>query len=122
MNQSDSETQVGKAKILKELQTIPSIGKACSYDLWNIGIRSIDDLKQQNPRALYDKLSVHSGVTQDICMLYTFRCAVYYATEKKHKKEKLNWWYWKDKPYLETKKRKIARPANQRSKIVAHKS
>lgn len=35
-------------------------------------------------------------------MLYTFRGAVYFATEKKHSKEKLNWWYWKDKKYNES--------------------
>ncbi|MGZ3922021.1 MAG: helix-hairpin-helix domain-containing protein [Bacteroidia bacterium] len=34
-------------------------------------------------------------------MLYTFRCAVYFVSEKNHSKEKLNWWYWKDKTYNE---------------------
>jgi len=90
-----------KEKILKRLQSIPSIGKACSLDLWNIGIRNISDLAGQNPRVLYDKLNTISGVTHDICMLYTFRCAVYFATENYHEKEKLNWWYWKDKYYNE---------------------
>ena len=90
-----------KDKVLKELQTIPSIGKACSLDLWNIGIRSIADLKAQNPALLYDKLNVLSGVTHDICMLYTFRCAVYFAKEVNPDKEKLNWWYWKDRNYNE---------------------
>lgn len=90
-----------KQKVLQELQSIPSIGKACSLDLWNIGIRSIPDLKGKNPAVLYHKLNVLSGVPHDICMLYTFRCAVYYATEKKHEPEKLKWWYWKDKMYKE---------------------
>ena len=85
-----------KEKILKQFQTIPSIGKACSLDLWNMGFRNIDELKGQDPSLLYDKLNKLSGVTHDICMLYTFRCAVYYVTEKDHVKEKLNWWYWKD--------------------------
>ena len=86
-----------KNKILKELQSIPSIGKACSLDLWNIGIRKVSDLKGKSPEKLYKKLNEVTGATHDICMLYTFRCAVYYATEKKHNKEKLKWWYWKDK-------------------------
>ncbi|MFT3911695.1 MAG: helix-hairpin-helix domain-containing protein [Ferruginibacter sp.] len=90
-----------KEKILKQFQTIPSIGKACSLDLWNMGFRNIDELKGKDPSVLYDKLNKLSGVTHDICMLYTFRCAVYYVTEKEHEKEKLNWWYWKDKPYNE---------------------
>ncbi len=90
-----------KEKVLKQFQTIPSIGKACSLDLWNIGIRSIGDLKGQNPNVLYHKLNSISGVTHDICMLNTFRCAVYFATEDHHEKKKLNWWYWKDKNYNE---------------------
>ncbi len=90
-----------KEQILKEFQTIPGIGKACSLDLWNIGIRSISELKGKNPSVLYDQLNTLSGETHDICMLYTFRCAVYFATEENHENEKLNWWYWKDKNYNE---------------------
>ncbi len=94
-------TTVDKNQALKQLQTIPGIGKSISLDLWNIGIKSIDDLKGNNPQKLYAKSNKLAGVRQDPCLLYTFRCAVYYATEKKLKKEKLNWWYWKDKKYNE---------------------
>ena len=90
-----------KNKILKEFQTIPSIGKACALDFWNMGFRSIDELKGKNPMKLYKQLNALTGVEHDICMLYTFRCAVYYVTETKHQKEKLSWWYWKDKTYNE---------------------
>lgn len=90
-----------KVLILKQLQTIPGIGKACSLDLWNIGIRKISNLSGKNPNKLYNKLNTVNGATHDICMLYTFRCAVYFASEKNHSKEKLNWWYWKDKKYNE---------------------
>jgi hypothetical protein len=90
-----------KENILKNLQTIPSIGKACSLDLWNIGIRNITDLAGKNPKILYEELNACTGVIHDICMLYTFRCAVYFASETTHQKEKLNWWYWKDKIYNE---------------------
>jgi hypothetical protein len=92
---------MNKEKTLKQFQTIPSIGKACSLDLWNIGIRSIDDLKGQNPALLYEKLNTLTGINHDICMLYTFRCAVYYVTEQHHDSEKLTWWYWKNKTYNE---------------------
>jgi hypothetical protein len=87
--------------VLKELQTISGIGKACALDLWNIGIRSIKELKDKNPAVLYDKLNTSSGVKHDICMLYTFRCAVYFVSEKHHDKQKLNWWYWKARGYNE---------------------
>jgi len=90
-----------KEKVLKQLKTIPGIGKACSLDLWNIGIRKVSDLKGQNPAVLYDRLNTFSGVKNDICLLYTFRCAAYFATENDYEKEKLNWWYWKDKYYNE---------------------
>jgi hypothetical protein len=88
-------------KTFKELQTIPGIGKACAADLWNIGVRRVSDLAGKNPQRLYNKLNTFSGIKHDPCMLYTFRCAVYYATEKTHSKEKLKWWYWKDKKYNE---------------------
>lgn len=90
-----------KTQILKEFQTIPSVGKACAMDFWDIGLRTLNDLKGRNPLVLYEKLNTISGVKHDICMLYTFRCAVYYVTEKTHDKKKLNWWYWKDKTYNE---------------------
>jgi hypothetical protein len=32
----------------------------------------------------------------DRCMLYVFRCAVYYATNKKHDPKLLKWWNWKE--------------------------
>ena len=95
------KTKRDKDNVLKIFQTIPGIGRACSLDLWNIGMRSIEDIKGQNPGVLYDKLNTISGVKHDICMLYTFRCAVYFATEEHHDKAKLNWWYWKDKTYRE---------------------
>jgi nucleotidyltransferase/DNA polymerase involved in DNA repair len=90
-----------KEKVLKQLQVIPGIGKACALDLWNIGIRKVADLKNKNPQVLYYRLNKYSGTVHDVCMLYTFRCAVYFSTEKIHDNEKLNWWYWKDKSYNE---------------------
>lgn len=86
---------------LKELQTIPSVGKSIALDLWNLGIRQTSDLKGKNPRVLYEKLNTLSGTTQDKCVLYTFRCAVYFASERSHETKKCKWWYWKNKEYNE---------------------
>jgi Pathogenicity locus len=86
-----------KATAIKELQRIPSIGKACAEDLWQIGIRKISDLNGKRPEKLYVKLNQTTGVIHDVCMLYTFRCAVYFASNTKHDPKKLRWWYWKDK-------------------------
>jgi hypothetical protein len=95
------EPSLDKSSVLKQFQTIPGIGKACSHDLWNIGLRAVEDLSGKNPNVLYERLNDATGIKHDICMLYTFRCAVYYATEKRHDKRKLKWWYWKDKTYNE---------------------
>ncbi len=90
-----------KESTLKELQSIPGVGKSIAGDLWNIGVRNINDLKGQSPKKLYTKLNTFKGVENDVCVLYTFRCAIYFATEKDYEKEKLKWWYWKDKEYID---------------------
>jgi hypothetical protein len=32
----------------------------------------------------------------DPCVLYVFRCAVYYASHEVHDPDLLKWWNWKD--------------------------
>ena len=81
---------------LKELQSIPGVGKSIANDLWKIGIRKIEDLKAKNPEDLYDQSNRQAGVVQDRCLLYVFRCAVYFASNKTHEPEKLKWWNWKN--------------------------
>ncbi|MEO8086759.1 MAG: helix-hairpin-helix domain-containing protein [Bacteroidota bacterium] len=83
-------------KSLKDLQRIPGVGKSIANDLWKIGIKKVEDLIDQNPQKLYDKSNRQEGVIQDRCLLYVFRCAVYFASNKKHEKEKLKWWNWKE--------------------------
>jgi hypothetical protein len=77
-----------------DLQTIPGIGVSLADRLHSIGIRSVKDLKNKNPENLYRKLCEKHGKV-DRCVLYTFRCAVYYASGGKGK-ERLKWWNWKD--------------------------
>ena len=91
-----------KKSVLKQLQTIPSIGKACANDLYLLGIRSPSDLHGRNPASLFADLSRITGISQDICMLYTFRCAVYYCTEANPDPQKLKWWYWKNHAYRDS--------------------
>jgi len=81
---------------LKELQQVPGVGKKTAEDLWNLGYRSVQDLKDRNPEELYLRLCAREGVHVDRCMLYVFRCAVYYASNKTHNPELLKWWSWKD--------------------------
>jgi nucleotidyltransferase/DNA polymerase involved in DNA repair len=88
-----------KAQEVESLTSIPGVGKSISKDLFDIGIRKVSDLKGQNPEKLYERSNKIAGVTQDRCLLYVFRCAVYYAeTKAKYRdSEKLKWWNWKDK-------------------------
>jgi len=92
-----------KDSVLLNLQSIPGVGKKISEDLWNIGIRSIQDLKGRNPESLYKKLCEFKSTKIDRCMLYVFRCAVYYASNTEHNPLLLKWWNWKDEKTMEYK-------------------
>ncbi|MBI4237031.1 MAG: helix-hairpin-helix domain-containing protein [Deltaproteobacteria bacterium] len=84
------------ASQLKDLRTIPGVGPSIAQDLWEIGIRTVADLRGKDPERLYAQSNTHAGVQQDRCLLYVFRCAVYYAEHTRHDPEKLKWWTWKD--------------------------
>ena len=88
-----------KQQSVKELTIIPGVGESLATDLWNIGITTIADLKEKNPNELYDLSNRFAGTVQDRCVLYIFKCAVYYANTPKDEQEtdKLKWWNWKDK-------------------------
>lgn len=81
-----------KEQSLKELRRIPGVGKSIANDLWNIGISAVSDLVDRDPEKLYIQSNQYAGVVQDRCLLYVFRCAVYYASNTKHEAEKLKWW------------------------------
>ncbi|MHC1720938.1 MAG: helix-hairpin-helix domain-containing protein [Clostridiaceae bacterium] len=81
---------------MSELERIPGVGKKMAEDLKLIGINRVADLKNKNPEELYIRLCVAKGQNVDRCVLYVFRCAVYYATERIHEPEKLKWWNWKE--------------------------
>lgn len=87
-----------KNAILKELQQIPGVGISIANDLWNIGIHSVAALKGRDPQQLYDESNKFAGMVQDRCLLYVFRCAVYFAETPITEREagKLKWWNWKN--------------------------
>ena len=86
-----------KIKDKSNLQKIPGVGKNIERDLKDIGINCINDLIGKKPEVLYNKLSKARGTHIDKCVLYVFRCAVYYAENINYKEEFLKWWNWKDK-------------------------
>ena len=82
---------------LQQLQQIPGVGKTIARDMHNIGIHSIDDLNGRQAHQLYAKLCQFKAFPVDRCMLYVFRCAIYYASNTDHDPQLLKWQNWKDK-------------------------
>jgi hypothetical protein len=61
-----------------------------------MGFRKVEDLRDQDPEVLYEELCRRQRYAVDRCMLYVFRCAVYYASHDTHDRELLKWWNWSD--------------------------
>lgn len=80
----------------KVLQRIPGVGPSLAQDLVDLGIRSVPALRRRSPERLYEQLCTLRGQHQDRCVLYVFRCAVYFASEQSPDPERLKWWNWKD--------------------------
>lgn len=80
-----------------ELRKIPGVGKVIEKDLINLGINDLAALRGRDPEELYARHNLRKGFTDDRCMLYVFRCAVYFAETENPEPEKLKWWYWQDK-------------------------
>lgn len=80
-----------------DLQTIPGIGPSMAQDLRDLGYFEVSDLRGQDPELMFKRLKLMHGIEIDRCVLYVFRCAVYYASEQQHEPELLKWWVWKDR-------------------------
>lgn len=78
------------------LRRIPGVGPSIAAGLNRLGIREVAELRGRNPETLYADLCRDAGHSVDRCVLYVFRCAVYYASEARHEPELLKWWNWKD--------------------------
>lgn len=89
-------TDNDKRSVLNEFRQVPGVGKSIAEDLWDLGLRSVSDLKNQDAEDLYVRLGAFQGTHVDRCMLYVFRCAVYYASNDIQDPELLKWWNWKD--------------------------
>ncbi len=65
-----------------------------AHGLIDLGYAAAEDLRGQDPEAMYERLMNLRGRHIDCCVLYVFRSAVYYA-EGGREPEKLKWWNWK---------------------------
>ena len=79
-----------------KLEEIPGVGPSMARDLRDLGIFEPAALRGQDPERLYKRLCLMHDMRIDRCVLYVFRCAVYYATAENHDPELLKWWNWKD--------------------------
>jgi Pathogenicity locus len=79
-----------------DLERIPGVGPSIAKDLRDLGIARVEDLREAHPQELYDHLCAMRGTHIDRCVLYVFRCAVYFAGTDRHEPELLKWWHWKD--------------------------
>jgi hypothetical protein len=85
-----------KKKSLKDFRRIPGVGPQIAEDLWELGYRATSELKDADPEKLYEDLCEYQGCKVDRCMLYVFRCAVYFASNTTHDPHLLKWWHWKE--------------------------
>ena len=77
------------------LQTIPGVGPIIAQDLADLGYHEVADLSGVDPEEMYRELCELRGTQVDRCVLYVFRCAVYFASNTTHSAAKLKWWNWK---------------------------
>jgi hypothetical protein len=95
---------------LRDLQRIPSVGPSLAQDLADLGIHCVTDLRRRDPERLYERLCALRGTHIDRCVLYVFRCAVYFASEARHDPERLKWWNWKESKTLRPNSHRGATP------------
>lgn len=85
---------------IADLSRIPGVGPSIAADLFLLGIQEVGELRGRSPESLYTELCRQVGHRVDRCVLYVFRCAVYFASETQHDPKMLKWWNWKDEPAI----------------------
>jgi len=92
----------GTATDTRPLQTIPGIGPSMAIDLVDLGVDRVPDLVGRDPRKMYEDLCALRDAHMDRCVLYVFRCAVYFAESAategiSPEPALLEWWHWKNR-------------------------
>ena len=80
-----------------DLERIPGVGPSIALDLHDLGLERVADLADRDPERMYRDLCVLRGGHIDRCVLYVFRCAVYFASHTEYDSDLLKWWNWKDR-------------------------
>ena len=96
MQQINNRAKLQNTEVNKEFQAIPGVGKSLNKDFHDLGYKKINELKGEDPETMYQNLMTLRGGHIDRCVLYVFRCAIYFAENSTHDPELLKWWNWKD--------------------------
>ena len=67
---------IERNKDIKRLQSLRNIGPVIASRLYDIGIKTPEQLKRATPEELYEKLKMRAGGRLDRCVLYVLRGAV----------------------------------------------
>lgn len=79
------------------LEELPGVGPNLARHLREIGVSDPSELRDGDPERMYSELCELHGRSFDRCVLYAFRCAVYYVSHESRDPELLKWWNWKDR-------------------------
>jgi len=66
--------------------------RSIEKDLHDLNIYNVSDLRNKYAQKLCKKLMQIRDCDIDRCMLYVFRCAIYFASTKNPDPELLKWW------------------------------
>ena len=62
--------------VVDKLRKLPSVSEKCCRGLFLLGIREIDDLKDKDPDALYEALTLRKDFYAEPCMQKMIKIAV----------------------------------------------
>ena len=84
---------------------LSGVGPNMATHLWDIGMRSKEDIAAGDPEEMYKKDCSLKGGYLDRCVLYVYRC-VHAVCSSELKNQTLSpelhlWWNWSDKRLLE---------------------
>lgn len=78
----------------RRLCELRSVGPATLRDLELLGVRSVEQLAQCEPRDLYVSLCEVTGQRHDPCAEDVFAAAVAQARDPELPRAQCDWWYW----------------------------
>ena len=77
---------------------LPGIGPRIGRYMRALGYTRVGDLRGADPAEMYARHNVLRGFEDDLCFLYVFRMAVFFAENEVHDPERLRWWNWREVP------------------------